>query len=93
VVREAKGPVERLRPLAHAVAALPRALFLGCTAEPPALLVAASADSGMDAGRMLRSSLERVGGRGGGNARTAQGTARSAAGLEEALAAIVSERG
>lgn len=89
VVREEKGPVERLRPLAHAVAAMPGALFVGCTAEPPALMIAAAADSGLDAGRLLRSSLEAVGGRGGGNARTAQGTAPSPASLNEALAALL----
>ena len=93
VVREEKGPIERLRPLAHAVAGIPRALFVGRTADPPAILVAASADSGMDAGRMLKSSLEQVGGRGGGNPRVGQGTAPSTPALEEAVAAIVPSRG
>jgi alanyl-tRNA synthetase len=92
VVREDKGPTDRLRPLAHAVAAMSRALFVGWTADPPALLVAASADSGLDAGRMLKRSLEQVGGRGGGNARVGQGTAPSASALEEAIAAIVPGR-
>jgi alanyl-tRNA synthetase len=92
VVREEKGPIERLRPLAQAVAGMPRALFVGWTAEPPALLVAGSADSGLDAGGMLRTSLERVGGRGGGNARLAQGTAPSPSALETAVAAIVPAR-
>jgi len=93
VLREEKGPIERLRAVAQAVSGMPGALFVGWTADPPALLVAASADSGMDAGRMLKSSLEKVGGRGGGNARVGQGTAPSAAALEEAVAAIVSGRG
>ena len=52
-------------------------------------MIAAAADSGLDAGRLLRSSLEAVGGRGGGNARTAQGTAPSPASLNEALAALL----
>jgi alanyl-tRNA synthetase len=93
MVREAEGPIERLRPLAQAVAGMPRALFVGWTADPPALLVAASADSGMDAGRMLKSSLERVGGRGGGNPRVGQGTAPSIPALEKAVGAIVPGRG
>jgi alanyl-tRNA synthetase len=92
VLHEEKGPIDRLRPLAHAVAGMPRALFVGWTADPPALVVAASADSGLDAGRVLKSSLEPVGGRGGGNARTGQGTAPSASALEEAVAAIVPGR-
>ena len=33
VVREEKGPIERLRPLGQAVAAMPRALFVGWTAD------------------------------------------------------------
>ena len=92
VVCEEGGPLERLRPLARAVAGMPRALFVGWTANPPALLVAASADSGMDAGRMLKSALDRVGGRGGGNARVGQGTAPSTPALREAVAAIVPGR-
>ncbi len=92
VVREEKGPIDRLRALAQAVAAMPRALFVGWTADPPALIVAASEDSGLDAGRMLKSSLEQVGGRGGGNPRTGQGTAPSASALEEAVTAIVPGR-
>jgi alanyl-tRNA synthetase len=71
---------------------MPRALFVGWTADPPALVVAASADSGLDAGRVLKSSLEPVGGRGGGNARTGQGTAPSGSAVEEAVAAIVPGR-
>jgi alanyl-tRNA synthetase len=93
VVREETGPIDRLRPLAQAVAGMPQALFVGWTAVPPALLVAASADSGLDAGRMLKASLSQVGGRGGGNARLGQGTAPSASALEEAVAAIVPGRG
>ncbi|HUF35421.1 MAG TPA: alanyl-tRNA editing protein [Gemmatimonadales bacterium] len=67
--------MERLRGLAQAVAGLPRAVFVATTAEPAAVLLASSEDSGVDAGRMLRAAVERVGGRGGGNARLAQGTA------------------
>jgi alanyl-tRNA synthetase len=92
VVREEAGPIDRLRPLARAVAGMPRVLFVGWTADPPALMVATSADSGLDAGRMLRSALEQVGGRGGGNQRAGQGTAPSASALGEAVAAIVPGR-
>ena len=92
VVREETGPIDRLRPLARAVAGMPRALFVGWTADPPALLVATSADSGLDAGRMLRSALEQVGGRGGGNERAGQGTAPSASALDEAVAAMLPGR-
>jgi alanyl-tRNA synthetase len=89
VVREEKGPIERLRPLAQALAAMPRAVFVGWTADPPALLLAASADSGVDAGASLRSALETVGGRGGGNPRLAQGTAPTAEAAELASSVIL----
>lgn len=88
VVREERGPIERLRPLAQTVAAMPMSLFVGRTDDPPALIVAASEDSGIDAGRLLRTALEGTGGRGGGNPRLAQGTSPSVAALDRALAAL-----
>jgi alanyl-tRNA synthetase len=88
IVGEEHGPIERLRPLAQAIAAMPQAVFIGWSADPPALLLASSPDSGVDAGTALRSVLEKVGGRGGGNARLAQGTAASAAAVEQAAALL-----
>jgi alanyl-tRNA synthetase len=88
IVREEHGPIERLRPLAQAIAAMPQVVFVGWSGEPPALLLATSSDSGVDAGATLRSVLEKVGGRGGGNARLAQGTAPSAAAVERATALL-----
>jgi alanyl-tRNA synthetase len=92
IVVEEKGPVERLRPLAQALAALPGAMFVGWTADPPALLLSTSADSGLDAGATLRSALAVVRGRGGGNARLAQGTAPTTAALERAIAGLRTSR-
>jgi alanyl-tRNA synthetase len=86
VVREERG-MDRLRGLAQAVAALPRAVFVGVAASPPGLLVAASEDSGRDAGAMLRSALAPAGGRGGGTPRLAQGTVGADA-LERVLEAV-----
>ena len=86
VVREERG-IDRLRGLAQAVAALPRAVFVGVAASPPGLLVAASEDSGRDAGAMLRSALAPAGGRGGGTPRLAQGTVGAEA-LERVVEAV-----
>ncbi|MGE5688043.1 MAG: alanyl-tRNA editing protein [Gemmatimonadota bacterium] len=86
VVREERG-VDRLRGLAQAIAALPRTLFVGVAASPPGLLVAASEDSGRDAGAMLRSALAPAGGRGGGTPRLAQGTVGAEA-LERVVEAV-----
>jgi alanyl-tRNA synthetase len=86
VVREERG-IDRLRGLAQAVAALPRAVFVGVAASPPGLVVAASEDSGRDAGAMLRGALAPAGGRGGGTPRLAQGTVGAEA-LERVVEAV-----
>ncbi|HEX2638643.1 MAG TPA: hypothetical protein VHL81_16020, partial [Gemmatimonadales bacterium] len=82
VLREAHGPVERLRPLALAFAGLPAGVLLASTAAPPAVILGAAADAGADAGRMLKAALQRAGGRGGGNARLAQGNVGDAKALD-----------
>jgi len=86
VVRDDRG-VERLRGLGQAVAAFPRALFIGVAANPPGLVVAAAEDSGCDAAAMLQSVLTPAGGRGGGTPRLAQGTLPADA-LENAAAQL-----
>ncbi len=91
VSREEAGPVERLRPLAQAVSAMSRVLFVGWTANPPALVVATSGDSGLDAGRLLKAAVAAVGGRGGGNPRLAQGTAPSVEAVQAAVTSITGE--
>ncbi len=88
LLRGETGPLERLRGLGQAFAALPKAVLLATVSDPPAVLLAASADSGIDAGQVLRAALERVGGRGGGSARLAQGTVKDAAALEPVVEAI-----
>jgi alanyl-tRNA synthetase len=88
VLREATGPVDRLRTVAQAYTALPGAVLLGIVDQPPALLLAAAPDAGVDAGRMLKAALEAQGGRGGGNVRLAQGTVRDAAALSGVVAGV-----
>jgi alanyl-tRNA synthetase len=89
VQRQDAGPPDRLRPLAGAIAALPRAVLLGATREPAGIILTAAEDSGVDAGRALKEILGQVGGRGGGNARLAQGSVPSADALERAVSALV----
>jgi alanyl-tRNA synthetase len=73
VVREIQGPIDPLRRLAQAFTTMPMAIFVGAASSPPALVLATSPDTGIDAAGMLRSLLTTVGGRGGGSARIAQG--------------------
>ena len=67
-----KGTLDELRPLAQSFTAQPKAVFIGVVEQPPSLLLAASPDSGVDAGKTLQPLLAQAGGRGGGNARQAQ---------------------
>ena len=89
IVREAHGPVERLRPLAQAYGALSGGVFVGVVGEPPGVIVATAADAGLEAGPVLKTALEVHGGRGGGSARLAQGTVRAAETLEAVVAAVL----
>ena len=94
VVRRDVGPMDDLRPLAQAFIGLPRAVFVGAVAgsAPPALLLAASEDSGLDAARTLRDALAAAGGRGGGSPRLAQGSVPDADRLESVVAAVTRAR-
>ena len=89
VVRESGGSVERLRALAQAYAGLPGGLFIGTVGDPPAVIVAAAEEVGLDAGRVLRAALEAHGGRGGGNQRLAQGSVKDAIALDAVIGAIL----
>jgi alanyl-tRNA synthetase len=83
--RVERGSLEELRALAQSFTAQPKAVFLATLAEPPSVLLAASADAGVDAGQALKAALAEAGGRGGGTARMAQGSVPGAALLEEVL--------
>ncbi len=85
--------VESMRGLANAVTTRPGTVFVGAIATPPTLLLATSADSGLDAGAILKPILSALGGRGGGQARQAQGTVPGPQEIETALAKIASAVG
>jgi alanyl-tRNA synthetase len=87
VERRATGSIEELRSLAQAVLALGPALFIGTLAAPPTIVIASSHES-FDAGAALRKALAELGGRGGGNARIAQGTVPDANALDAAVNAF-----
>lgn len=58
---------------------------MAATETPPAVLLATSEDSGVNAGAMLGAALTRAGGRGGGSAQLAQGTVENT----EVLASVL----
>ena len=90
VVRQDAASMDELRTLAQATIALPRAVLVGTIGEPPSLLLATAEDTGLDAGRLLREGVTRVGGRGGGSSRIAQGSVPDAGRLTEAVASVLS---
>jgi alanyl-tRNA synthetase len=80
-----RGSVDDVRALALAFASKPKAVFIATVGAPATILVAASDDSGIDAGGLLKPALAAAGGRGGGSPRLAQGTVPG----ESALATVV----
>ncbi len=87
---EREGAVESWRATADSfVAAGPKAVFLLTVEQPPALLLALSADLGRHAGQIVKTAVEPLGGRGGGSARMAQASLPDAARLADATARIL----
>ena len=80
-----RGSLEELRAIAQNFTAQGKAVFVATLAEPPSVLLATSADSGVDAGQTLKAALAAAGGRGGGNSRLAQGSVPGAAELAAVL--------
>lgn len=75
VRRIAKGSIdEDLRAVAQGFTGGANAVFVALIEDPPAVLLAASKDGTLHAGDTLKRMLAEVGGRGGGNAQTAQGS-------------------
>lgn len=92
VIRDVAA-MDDLRTLAQAMFALPRVIVVGALMDPPSVLIAASEDSGVDAGRLLKERLAAIGGRGGGSPRMAQGSVPDAGAVESILSELVSRGG
>jgi len=92
VVRDASS-IDELRTFAQAALSLPKAVVVGALASPPSVFVAASEDSGLDAGKLIKEQLAAVGGRGGGSPRIAQGSVPDAARVDDALSSLLKSIG
>jgi alanyl-tRNA synthetase len=84
-----RGNLEDLRAVAQNFTAQPKSMFLAVMKEPPSVLLAASEDAGIDAGKLLKAALIEVGGRGGGTSRIAQGSVPDAGALEKVVEKLV----
>jgi alanyl-tRNA synthetase len=65
---------DAVRTRAQAFIAGGKAVFLAVSEDPPAVLLAASTDSGVHAGNRVKEAVSAAGGRGGGNQTVAQGS-------------------
>jgi alanyl-tRNA synthetase len=82
------GPIDdAVRTRAQAFIAGGKAVFLAVSDDPPAILLAASIDSGVHAGNRVKEAVSAVGGRGGGNQTVAQGSVPAEA-LKNVVAAL-----
>ena len=79
---------EEARAEAQSFTAGGRAVFLAFAESPPSILLACSTDSGFHAGDLLKSALAAAGGRGGGNAALAQGSAPSKEALDQLVQSL-----
>ena len=77
------------RARAQAFAAEGKAAFLAVSPNPPAILLAASPDSGIHAGDRVKAAVIAAGGRGGGNQGLAQGSLPAAADLPAITASLL----
>ena len=86
-----RGPIdEAMRARAQAFVSVPgeKAVFLAVCEQPPSLLLAASAGSGIHAGDRVKAAVLASHGRGGGNAQLGQGSVPDAASLAAAEALL-----
>jgi alanyl-tRNA synthetase len=88
LVREAAGSLNPFKGVAQAFASMPHSIFVAATDSPPAVMLATSSDSGVDAAGVLKGLLAAVGGRGGGSATLAQGNVPGQEQLESILASL-----
>jgi alanyl-tRNA synthetase len=92
IERLERGNLEDLRAVAQSFTAQSKSVFVAAMKEPPSVLLAASEDAGIDAGKVLKAAIAEAGGRGGGNQRIAQGSVADATALETVVARVVGQQ-
>lgn len=85
VVERVGALSDDLRSEAQSFTAGEKSVFLVAASDPAAILFAASKDSGINAGELLKAALTKAGGRGGGSPTMAQGSLPSKDMLESVL--------
>lgn len=88
VLRRVESMSDDLRAEAQSFTAGEKSMFVVLASDPPSILFAASKDSGANAGELLKAAVTSAGGRGGGSATMAQGSAPSRDALEQFAASL-----
>ena len=88
-IHDTTATVDELRARAQAASLEPRTVYAGAAGNPATVVFAASEDSGVNAGAVLKPVLAAAGGRGGGSPRVAQGSVPSVALAAEVVATIL----
>jgi alanyl-tRNA synthetase len=88
-IRKESADIDEARALGQAAGAFSKLLFVATAASPPAIIAAASEDSGLNIGAILKAALIANGGRGGGSPRLAQGTVADSVMLARVARAVV----
>jgi alanyl-tRNA synthetase len=91
VLRRVESLAEESRAEAQSFTAAGPAIFLAIAENPPSALLAATKDSGVHAGDVLKRALTEAGGRGGGNAVLAQGSVPSKEALDQLVQILTSQ--
>ncbi|MCX5765503.1 MAG: alanine--tRNA ligase-related protein [Gemmatimonadetes bacterium] len=90
-IHDTTATVDELRARAQAASLEPRTVYAGFAGTPPTVVFAASEDSGVNAGAVLKPALATAGGRGGGSPRVAQGSVPTAALAAAVVTTILQE--
>jgi alanyl-tRNA synthetase len=91
VLRRVESLTEESRAEAQSFTSAGPAIFLTVAENPPSVLLAASKDSGVHAGELLKRTLAEADGRGGGNAALAQGSVPSKEALGQLVQALTGQ--
>lgn len=86
VVQRVESLSDDLRAEAQSFTAGEKSIFAVASSDPASVLLAASKDSGINAGELLKAALTKAGGRGGGSAAMAQGSLPSKDSIDAVLA-------
>jgi alanyl-tRNA synthetase len=91
LLRRVETLAEESRAEAQSFTSSGPAIFLAAAENPPSVLLAASKDSGIHSGDLLKRALTAAGGRGGGNATLAQGSVPSKEALDQLVRGLAGQ--